>query len=863
MPMSAAPIPNQPVTHMPVTTTQSSYSSPAMPRRPRRVAKIEDDDGTLINEDDLKKAAESTTATPTQAAPATTAPTTEPKRTVAKIESPTATPPAVPQEATPKVEAAAPAPAPAAAPAAEPKAAPAEQSKDPIELLAAESMQQHPKWEAPVALTHDAGFAVDRSAEGPTYTVQQMKTIAKDWMPELGEHDFMLPYQLRNTIPWVSSLPAFRVRGDMSHAVLSIKVNRSAGNKPPRGTRGRKHASDESGSKSGLDFAAARDPTVLLHSAGENSFTSQMNRSRPHKEELLNEVTFILNKLARDTFDKLSKQILAVDIRSMDELQEVVSLIYDKALEFEKFQDLFADLCHQLTKSAAVWVMTFGNIVQHPNGKWYADCSGDKVDPATLELQEDGKCTSPFVLGPHTSHKAAEDDMLRTCSFMRLLLNRAQTEFNTEVSFDDIQAEAGKDAAEEKALKEAGKLTDADADRFQGAREDRQLRHIVRKRRVLSNVSFIGQLYKVNIANAFIIDHCIMRMLNGGTDCKGVDEMDALAFCNLLAVVGAKLEADTSRRMWSNDQVLGFLDKLYKDKSHGSTVRFRALDVKEAAQQGWTFRDSHVANAKRTMTKEEFRAAEREKEMAKKVAELKLRQQSGGSSGSRSGGRSFDRNAVQDIRMQSDATGRSRHSMRSGTGSKRPTRPGRSTRAGGAAAGAGASDSSGTALTGDALEKRVSSFFVDWGSNLRPEDRQLSLDELKDTPAGKEAVASFAEIAASPELGSCLVSQAITELKTSKSEETRSNAALLLSLAWKNEHVKPEDVVAGTADLMSNYKDFKAYDLPKVDAYLGTVSRFVYTLFMCVLVKTFQWGLLCDDSLFHFSDTSILSASAP
>jgi len=802
-PYMGASVPGAQMNTVPVNRAQASPAT----RRPKRVAKIEDDDGTVLNEDDVKAA-----STPAKEAPAAAAvaPVAVPARAPqpASIESPTAKATEVPvaQAAAPKE----------AAPAPAPKPAP---TGNPVELLAAESIAEHPKWESPVALTHDAGFTVDRSADDSTYTPQQLKTIGKEWLAALGERD-MMPHTLRAQVPWVPSLPAFRVRGDMSHAVLSVKVRRSASDKPPRGTRPRKHASDPSDPD--LNFAALRDPTVLLHSAGENSFTSQMKRARPHKEELLNEVTFILNKLARDTFDKLSKQILAVDIASMDELQEVVGVIYDKALEFEKFQDLFADLCHQLTKSAAVWVVAFGNVVQHPSGSYYADCTGLKVAADALELDESGKPVSEFVLGPYPTSDDANKSMMTKCSFMRLLLNRAQAEFTKEVTFDDIKEEEAKDAAEEEALKAAGKLSDSDADRFQAAREDRQLRHIVRKRRVLSNVSFIGQLYKVNIANALIIDHCIMGMLNGGTDCKGVDEMDALAFCNLLGVVGAKLEQDTTKRLWNKDQILGFLDMLYGDKSHGSTVRFRALDVKEAAQKGWTFRDSHVANTKRTMTKEEFRQAEKEKDMAKKVAELRMRQSAGGSRG---GGdrRSYDRGAVQDVRMASDATGRSRHSMRSGTGSKRPTRAGRKGAAAETGAGAATAES-GTVLSGEALEKRVGSFFVDWGSNLRPEDRTLAPDGLKATPAGKEAIASFAEIAASPELGSCLVSQAIAVLKGSKSEETRTDAALLLSLAWALEHIKPADVVSGTADLMSNYKDFKAYDLPKVDAYLGTVS---------------------------------------
>ena len=59
--------------------------------------------------------------------------------------------------------------------------------------------------------------------------------------------------------------------------------------------------------------------------------------------------------------------------------------------------------------------------------------------------------------------------------------------------------------------------------------------------------------------------------------------------------------------------------------------------------------------------------------------------------------------------------------------------------------------------------------------------------------------------------------------KDANDAQAREDAALLLSLAWAKDAITQDDVVSGLATHLAGYKDFKAYDLPKVDVYLGVV----------------------------------------
>ncbi|CAI5484375.1 unnamed protein product, partial [Closterium sp. Yama58-4] len=67
------------------------------------------------------------------------------------------------------------------------------------------------------------------------------------------------------------------------------------------------------------------------------------------KEKVLRTVKGILNKLTPEKFDVLLQQMLDSGITSADRLQEVISLIFDKAVDEPTFCPMYAELCDKLS----------------------------------------------------------------------------------------------------------------------------------------------------------------------------------------------------------------------------------------------------------------------------------------------------------------------------------------------------------------------------------------------------------------------------------------------------------------------------------------------------------------------------------
>jgi len=110
----------------------------------------------------------------------------------------------------------------------------------------------------------------------------------------------------------------------------------------------------------------------------------------------------------------------------------------------------------------------------------------------------------------------------------------------------DLEREAATDKARREAAAAAGpdgKLTAAEERELAERAAARDFERMQIKKRVLSNVSFIGFLYKVSMLSLPIMHFCIGRLLAQGS-LDNVDPEDVEALCKLLALVGRRLEAD-------------------------------------------------------------------------------------------------------------------------------------------------------------------------------------------------------------------------------------------------------------------------------------------------------------------------------
>jgi hypothetical protein len=93
---------------------------------------------------------------------------------------------------------------------------------------------------------------------------------------------------------------------------------------------------------------------------------------------LSTDVTAILNKITPQTFEKLSQQMLTLNITNTDMLDHLIKLIFEKALQEPNFTDLYAELCHFLNKEASHWefYIIVKNIeIDPPHYFWIKDFS--------------------------------------------------------------------------------------------------------------------------------------------------------------------------------------------------------------------------------------------------------------------------------------------------------------------------------------------------------------------------------------------------------------------------------------------------------------------------------------------------------
>lgn len=116
------------------------------------------------------------------------------------------------------------------------------------------------------------------------------------------------------------------------------------------------------------------------------------------------------------------------------------------------------------------------------------------------------------------------------------------------------------------------------------------------KRRKLGNISFIGELCKMNLISTNIIHDCVWQLLVeqpvdgiGGFIWKTIcDEDEIEVLCKLFMTVGYKLDLDDPGKHKKNlSLVFNRLRELSSDKSLNSRMRFALREVTENHENGW------------------------------------------------------------------------------------------------------------------------------------------------------------------------------------------------------------------------------------------------------------------------------------
>lgn len=420
---------------------------------------------------------------------------------------------------------------------------------------------------------------------------------------------------------------------------------RSSGRQGQRGGdrggsgRGRDRRGGGGGGGGGGRGRGGYQPPPPLFDGPVEPLTVSENRWVPKKakeggESVLSNVKSLLNKLTREKFKKITNELCSVDMPSLALLRSVVFSIMDKALEEPNFADVYADLCKEFDTRTGSKLWKFVHMVTdaaNPKAHFWVALDGERfaaysgpfasveecLDAATGSPEASAESTCDYaslssvtfhynqetvvvvgekesgsfffaktsvkdltedelVGGPFQTVEQARQDATQLTSFKRLLVIRCQVEFERNTNHAEPEPTAA----------------DADMDEISVSR--RKINAIRAKRKMLGNMRFIGELYKVGLLKQPVLQGCLFQLLGlelvPGKEVQAQtvrfpDEEDLEALCKMLATVGKKFDRAENKTIMKI--VILRLVELSDDKKLPSRPRFLLKDVLEMRDHMW------------------------------------------------------------------------------------------------------------------------------------------------------------------------------------------------------------------------------------------------------------------------------------
>lgn len=357
------------------------------------------------------------------------------------------------------------------------------------------------------------------------------------------------------------------------------------------------------------ESANAWKPTFLNPSA-------TVQEGDPNNIEVLcKKVRGILNKLTPEKFDPLLEQLQALNINNSEKLSNVISLVFEKAIDEPNFSSAYAALCKKLSKP-----------IQEENER---------------KRREEGNNA-----GSQKQAAASQAD------FKKELLNKCQKEFDNHVANENSMRM--KLTPLENEINESTDQNRKMELRAQLEEEERKLR-----RRSVGTVRFIGELYRQGMLITNIMEWCITALISIRTE----EKLECL--CKLLTTVGKKMEQKTSDDAWNakhyRDLTAHFkeMQTIASDKKSqkiSSRVRFMLLDVIELRRNKWVPRRNEANPKTMDQIQKDVEAEQYNSKMMMMVANSSGGGGSGGGGGGGGGGMG-NNNMRKDNRDRNDRGG--------------------------------------------------------------------------------------------------------------------------------------------------------------------------------------------------------------
>jgi translation initiation factor 4G len=238
---------------------------------------------------------------------------------------------------------------------------------------------------------------------------------------------------------------------------------------------------------------------------------------------VLKTVRGLLNKMTPSKHDKLFAQIENLPIDTEERLAGVIQLFFEKAISEPFFAPTYAKMCQSLSQKAV------------------PSCSTDGET---------------------------------SVSFRNLLLAQCKKEFDRDgadrIGFDEKKTQIRSAENEEKKNQLKMELQDlVDKNR----------------RRVLGNVTFIGELFRVGTISEQVIHRCIRRLITS----PGEQEIEKL--CVLMSTIGKDLENGDQNSSDVMNSHYRTLEYMAVDQKLSNRIRFMITDLTELRARQWKSRE--------------------------------------------------------------------------------------------------------------------------------------------------------------------------------------------------------------------------------------------------------------------------------
>ena len=276
-------------------------------------------------------------------------------------------------------------------------------------------------------------------------------------------------------------------------------------------------------------------PVIIKERAASNEWRPKHSSIAGGEEMttavVLKTVRGLLNKMTPSKHDKLFAQIENLLIDTEERLAGVIQLFFEKAISEPFFAPTYAKMCQSLSQKAV------------------------------LSSSTDGE---------------------KTVSFRNLLLAQCKKEFDRDgadlIGFDEKKTEIHSAKTEENKTKLKMELQDlVDKNR----------------RRVLGNITFIGELFRVGTISEEVIHRCIRRLITN----PGEQEMEKL--CVLMTTIGKDLDSSSNQN--SSDVMNSHfrtLESMAVDLKLSNRIRFMITDLTELRSRQWQSREESKLEGK-------------------------------------------------------------------------------------------------------------------------------------------------------------------------------------------------------------------------------------------------------------------------